>query len=30
MRVSWHGRPAMAVTQVKEKHSLEPDRVAAE
>lgn len=30
MRVSWHGRPAMAVTQVKEKHSLEPDLVAAE
>jgi DNA-binding transcriptional LysR family regulator len=30
MRVSWFGRPAMAVTRVKEKHSAEPDLLAAD
>lgn len=30
MRVGWHGLPAMAVTQVKEKHSVEPDLLSAD
>lgn len=30
MRVGWHGLPAMAVTQIKEKHSAEPDLLVAD
>ncbi|HEX5846633.1 MAG TPA: LysR family transcriptional regulator [Rhodoplanes sp.] len=30
MRVDWLGLPAMAVTQIKEKHSAEPDLLAAD
>jgi len=30
MRVDWHGLPAMAVTQIKQKHTAEPDTIAAD
>lgn len=30
MRVSWHGLPAMAVTQIKERHGAEPDLLTAD
>ncbi len=30
MRVDWHRLPAMAVTQIKQKHSAEPDTIAAD
>ncbi len=30
MRVDWHGQPAMAVTQIKDRHSSNPDLVAAD